>query len=303
MATDSNNYLLGTSTMPTTPNITPTVYTGLKFNGAGILDNIVIRNYVQTDTEADAVSICATQNWSPDILFMTVFNHSTDSSNLFGLTAPQTKWHIDRQETDSNILTNIAELNPNISTFTDFKCEGGGKSYRYLISAQNATQISAPLISEDVVTSFYGVFLIDAVNVDNGANNTSVVCYSFDMNTVVSAVSNVGDSTLYHNYTQYDNYFINSTDYLVGTVTSLLAYYDGNKEIEWNAQYLDDFRAFINNKQEKIMKFKNGSCIRCVTMTSTSESMNHTFNDGIVSTSGQSQLPTITFGFRECGKV
>ena len=300
MATNSNKYLMGSSTI-NTPNVSSTSFNGLQFNGQGVLDNICVRNYVQTDAEATNESISETPDWTKDVIFLTVFNHTTDSANVFSLNSPQTSWVVSRQEVGSDVVKTIATLEPNVNSFIDYKVKGNA-TFNYLIQAQNDAQLSSPIISDSLETSFFGVYLIDAVSIDSGVNNSDVECYKLDFNTSVGSVSNNSNITTFKNYTKYDSYFIGNTDYLSSTVTSLLAYWDGNNQITWNAEYLDKFRSFINNKQEKILKFKNGKVIRCTTFTSDTESFNYTFENGI-SESGSFEPTTVTFGFRETGIV
>jgi hypothetical protein len=152
MAT-KNKYLMGSSTI-NTPNVSSTSYNGLQFNGQGVLDNILVRNYVQTDSVAVNESISETPNWTKDIVFLTVFNKTTDSANVFGMTQPQTKWNISRQEVGSDVVKTIAILEPNINSFIDYKVEGN-KTFQYLIQAQNDIQLSSPIISDSIKTTFY----------------------------------------------------------------------------------------------------------------------------------------------------
>lgn len=295
-----SKYLIGTSIMPETPNLSLSSYQGLQFNGQCVLDNIWVRNYIQTDESANIVDISQPPDWTPDILFRTVFNHTLDSANIFGMLQPQTKWNISRQEVGSSIVKNIGILEPNINSFIDYKVEGN-KIYNYLISAQNNMQISNPLITDNIKTSFYGVYLLNAADIDNGS--IDVEYYKFDYMSTVDKVSDNADITSFKNYTQYDNYSIGDRDFISGSVASLLFYVDDNNQVQWDADYLDKFRKFINNKQEKILKFKNGKAIRCITFSSDSESFSYDFTDAYYKDEDLIQPINVTFGFKETGKV
>ena len=291
-----NEYLIGESDI-NTENVIPKKYLGLQFYGQGILDNICVRNCIKTESENIIIS---KPNWTSDVIFLTVFNNTTNSSNVFGLLEPQTKWDLSRQEVGGTTVKKIAILPPNFNSFIDYTIEN--KTYNYLISAQNDTQLSNPLIIEGVKANFYGVYLLDAIAIDNGTDNNNIECYMFDFNTTVDKISNNATITSYNNYTKYNNYSIGDTDFLTGSVTSMLAYWDKNGELQWSANYLDKFRKFINNKKEKILKFKNGKAIRCVTFNSDNESFGYSFEEG-VSSNGLVQPITVTFGFRETGEV
>lgn len=296
MATDKNKYLIGSSTIYNTP-MAFTSYQGLQFNGNCILDNICIRNIVQTDTIAKSEDMSIEPDWTPDVIFKTVFNYTTDSANVFGLLQSQTKFNLGRQEVGSDVIKNVAILDPNITSFIDYKVEGQ-KSFNYYLSAKNDTQLSEPLVTDLITTSFFGVYLLDASDIDDYTNNNDVICFKLDFNATVAAVSNNADVTTYRSYQKYDQYYIGNTNYLSGSVTSLLGYWDENgDDVTWSPFYLEQFRSFINNGQEKIMKFKNGKTIRVVTFNSNTESMSYVHEDV------QNQPTDITFGFRECADV
>jgi len=296
MATSLSKYLIGNCVMPSSPNICPKSYQGLQFYGNGILDNICIKNYVQSDNVIKNESLSINPDWTPDILFMTVFNHTTNSANVFGLTQSQTKFNISRQEVGSDVVKTVGILEPNITSFLDYLCESG-KYYNYLIQAQNDTQLSDFIISDVIKTDFFGVYLLNASDIDNYTNNDDLECFKLDSNCTVAAVSNNADITEFNNFTKFSNYFIGDKNYLSGSVVSMLTYWDGDDEITWSKEHLEDFRKLINNGQEKIMKFKNGKIIRIVTFNSNTESMSYVYEDI------QNQPVDVTFGFRECREV
>lgn len=295
-APQDNGYLIGETSIKTS-NVVVKTYDGLQFNGEGILDNICVRNYVATISESIIIS---KPKWTADVLFLTSFYETTNSANVFGLVEPQTLWNLGRQEVGSSVVEKVAVLPPNVTSFIDYKTEGG-KTYNYLISAQNDTQLSNPLISEAIATTYFGVYLIEA-NEDGETDNADIESYKFDLNCTVDNISNNADITTYRNYSKYDSYFIGDTDFLTGSVTSLLAYLDENEELQWSIEYLEKFRKFINNKKEKILKFKNGKAIKCMAFASNSESFSYQYIEGI-SNSGLIQPINVTFGFKETGKI
>ena len=290
-----NGYLVGESEIDTL-NATPKTYLGMEFEGQGILDNIIVRKKVLTTSETIIIS---KPKWTTDVIFLTAFNETTNSSNVFGLLEPQTKWNLSRQEVGSSVIEKIAVLPPNVQSFMDYKI-AGSKTFKYLISAQNDSQLSNPLITDEIETTFFGVFLLDGDN--ESVLDNDVECYKFDLNTTVDNISNNADITTYRSYSKFDNYFIGDTDFLTGSVTSMLAYLDENEELQWSVEYLEQFRKFINNKKEKILKFKNGKTIRCMTFSSNNESFSHQYLEG-VSNTGLRQPINVTFGFKETGKV
>ena len=290
-------YLIGDVTV-LTDNITPKTYTGMQFNGKSILDNICVRNYVQTVASPLLVS---KPTWTDDVLFQVVFNNTSTSTNVFGLLEPQTKWNLSRQEVGSDIIETVGSFTSDVESYIDYKVESN-RNVCYFISAQNDSQLSNPIQTDPIMTIFYGVYLLDATSIDEGINNDNIECYKFDISCTVQSISNNADITTYRNYTKYDSYFTSDVDYLSGSITSLLYYVDENNDLQWSVDYLNKFRAFINNKQEKILKFKNGQAIRCVTFNSNTESFSYQTSDAVVD-SRLLQPTTVTFGFRETEKV
>lgn len=293
-----NGYLMESSTINTTDTgIHNQSYTGFTFNGNCILDSIYIQNYVKTDTQILNTSVNTLPDWTPDILFLASMNNTVDASNVFGLTQSQTKWILARQEVGKDTIVNIVELIPNITTFVDYKV-AGMKLFQYLIYAANDNQLSAPLITDSIKTTFYGFYLLDAEAIDN--NEDYVETYKFDLNTTSDNIVGNNDFVSIKNFTSKDNVVIGKRDFLSGSITGILAYPDDtNEEVgySWDADYIDKFRTFIGNGKMKYFKMRNGKVLKVVT-GNTSESFNVKFQDEVVS-----QIPTVSLHFQEVADV
>ncbi len=282
------------------PGIINRVYTGFKFYGDCVIDSITIYKEIKSDVDVEAISVSKLPQWLPDVVFLASMNGTVDGSNVTGLVDSPTKWSLYRQEFNGDKIIKIADLPINVTSFIDYKV-AGKKKFQYLLFAETDSQQSKPILTDVLETTFHGVYLIDADAVDQGINNDSVETYKIDMNATVDKITDTNSTVFLKNYTRFQVPVMFDTDFLSGSVTGILSFPDESDDNDtgrlWNADYIDQFRAFINNKKQKYMKFRNGKVIKIVTSGS-GESMEYKFEDDM-----PSQVPTVTFFFQEVADV
>lgn len=293
-----NGFLMGEETIVTNGIINKS-YTGFKFNGNCILDSIIMYKDIKSEQDVLNTSVSTLPEWTPDVIFLASMNNTVDASNVTGLKDSPISWSLYRQEVNSDRIIKLADLPIATTSFTDYKI-AGQKEFQYLLFAESATQQSNPIVTDVIKTDFYGIYLIDADAVDNGLDNDNVETYKFDLNTTVDKVTDNNNTVFLKNYTKYQVPVMFDTDFLSGSVTGILSYPDVNDEELgriWDADYIDKFRTFINNKKQKYMKFRDGKVIKVIT-SSEGEAFEYKFEDEM-----PSQVPTVTFFYQEVADV
>lgn len=302
-----NGFLMGSSTINTViENVAlhNQSHTGFAFNGNCILDSIYISTKEKSDNEILNTSVSTLPEWTPDIKFLASMSHSVDGSNIFGLVDSVTSWSLYRREYQGDELIKVCEVNPDITSWIDYKVEGN-KTYEYLLFANSNSQISMPIISDKFTTTFYGYFLIssDADSQDSEVNN-EVECYLFDLNLTNDKVSVSNSLVSIKNFSTFDFNIINNRNVQSGSFSSILIpftkenKYDFLAESRWG-DYLENLKTFLHDKHYKYLKDKTGNILKVITEGS-SETFSYQLQDWDVH--GQQGI-LITIPWVECGNA
>ena len=300
-----NGFLIGSETITT--DTTSQEHTGFTFNGNCVIDSVCIQNYAKTNVQVLDTSVSILPEWTPDIKFLAKFDGTTDGSNVFGMSGSPTSWSLYRREYQGDILTKICDTEIDNMSWIDYKCKGN-MEYEYLLFANTNSQISAPIITDKLRTSFYGYFLIssDADSMDAQINNNTVV-YKLDLDITTDKVTVANDMTVLKNYSSYDTVVMGNRRFRSGTINSKLipfdedGLYDFDSKIRW-ATYLEDFGEFLHDKKYKYLKNRAGQIMKVVT-EGASEAMSYKFVDEIAVGENGQQLIDATISYTEIGKV
>jgi hypothetical protein len=309
MAT-SNGFLMGSSTINTinaNVALNNQPHTGFKFNGNCLLDSICIRNYVMTN--ANIISASASKmpvDWTPDVIFLANMDNTVDGSNVFGLVDVVESYSLYRQGIDEDVSYPVIEnLELDITSWIDYKCEGN-QQYTYLLFANTATQLSNPIVTDSLLTTAYGYFLIssDADIADTNVNS-EVTTFKFDLN-VTSDKSTINNSAvLLQNFTQFDSIVTLNRNFRSGDFSSLLIPfynndYDFDGKMRW-AEYLTSLQDLIMTNSYKYLKTKNGGIMKVMTTNTSSDALDFQYNES--ASAGTNQLCTVTVYWNEIGTV
>jgi hypothetical protein len=298
------------STPITDPTLHNVSHTGFSFNGNCIIDSIYISTNEKSDNDILNTSVSILPSWTPDIKFLASMNHTTDASNIFGLTDSVTSWSLYRREFNGDELYKICEVDPSITSWIDYKLEGN-KTYEYLLFANSNTQISLPIVCDKFDTDFfYGWFLIgsDADSQDSDTNQ-SVECYKFDLNLSSDKVVENNSLTMLKNYTSYDVSVIGNRNFKSGSFTSvMIPTYNGKYDFLGKQRWqnmLDDLQTFLHDKSYKYLKNRNGKILKIIT-EGDSETFSYQFMDDITAgrdNNKNNQPVTVTINYKEIGDV
>ena len=264
-----NGFLINSESINS--DIVEEAHTGFTFNGNCILDSVAIQNYAKTDAQVLETRVKTLPDWTPDMKFLASFNGTTDGSNVFGMTSSPTSWSLYRREYGGSVLTKVCDCDINVMEWTDYLCEGN-KSYEWLIFAHSDEQISEPIITDVVKTSFYGYFLLssDADNINDSNINNNVEVFEFNLNLTSDKVTKNNDVTQLKTYGRFDKNIIGNRCFRSGTFTSVIIpfddenYYDFEAKMNWR-DYLEELDLFLSDKGYKYLKNRSGQIMKIST--------------------------------------
>jgi len=306
---NNNGFLIGSSTIISENSVVSLhnmTYTGFTFNGNCTLDSIAVQNYEKTDQQVLDTSVSTLPSWTPDMKFLASFNNTLDGSNVFGMVDSPVSWSLYRRIYQGDVLTLVATVDTGVTSWIDYKCEGN-QTYEYLLFANSATQISEPIVTNKIKTTFYGYFLIgsdaDSTDVDI---NSNVETYKFDIDATSEKVTINNSLTQLQNYTKFDSYVIGDRNFRSGSIASkIIPTIEGTYDFEgiqrWN-NFLESLGAFLHDKKYKYLKLKNGQLIRVITEGSGS-TFDYKLNDEISVGKDSQSLIDVTIPWNEVKEV
>jgi len=163
MAT-KDGFLIGEEVIKT-PNAKGALNGDFKFNGNSIIGDICIYKDL-SEKELQDINKKEFQ-WTPNLVFKVNFEHNANSSNVEGLVGELKRWVLYRKEVGKDKETKICECDHNKISFIDYKmC--GGKVYQYCLYADSDTQRSNPQYTDKIYCKVDGIYILDALAIDNG---------------------------------------------------------------------------------------------------------------------------------------
>jgi hypothetical protein len=283
----TNNGFLINSSIIQTNNTDVTLnnqsYTGFTFNGNCIIDSICIQNYGKSDTEVLNTSVSTLPDWTPSVIFLSSMNNSVEGSNITGLIDSPTSWSLYRKEVNGNELFKVCEVEPDVLSYIDYKCESN-KTYEWYLFANSNTQVSSPIVTDKFTTNFYGYYLIDSVDVDDYTNNNSVESYMFDLNLSSDKVTNDNSMVRLQNFTKFDAIVIQNRNVRTGSFSSMLIpKVNGEYDFEGISNFndmLQGLKDFLHNQKSKYLKTRSGNILKVIT-EGNSSTFDYQYNDSI----------------------
>lgn len=255
-------------------------YSNIKvYGGNTIIDKLHIYNTIKTDDFIASVSTTVPHVWTTDTILLAEFTYTLDGGNVINLPTALTGWEIYRREVGATTNALITTVPAGTMQYVDYGVSAY-KTYTYELIPITATSIGAPVIPDNIYTDFFGWYLMDY------DNPTTV--YKFDLDVKSGTLSNEVDVTTHQNYTQFPSVAQGDRNYIRGEFSCLAGAIDcGTGEIIQPSEYLETFRAFINNKRPKTFKSRKGDLWKVLTYGCNIEYMDEI----------QQQPATIQFSF------
>jgi hypothetical protein len=257
----------------------PKSYNNILFNGECVLDNIHVKNQILSDEDIYIMNPLDTPEWENSTILLAQFeNNSINAGILTTINNPIIKWSVNRKTVGDNVLKELGEVNVETNEFIDYTAQHG-KSYIYDIFPITITEIGEVMETNVVTGDFYSWSLTD--------KDTGTV-YLFDLNLKSDNFKNIRDISITNNYTQFANISYGKTDYIQGGINCILGNVSNNGQLNQSVEYVNEFKAFINNGKEKILKNRKGELFYVHTM----ELENSVLDDNI-----EDQPYTVSFQF------
>jgi hypothetical protein len=262
----------------------PTSYDSVKINGNCKIDKVRVLDIELSETEINNIKLNDIYTWNPNTLIYSEFGNNLSAGNITGISGAITNWDIYRKIKDESIYTKLKTINVSEKKYIDYTVKAN-KTYQYRIYAKNASEISDALNTGEVLTDFYTWSLCD--------ENTGEV-WLFELNLQSGDIkSNVDINIFDKAYTKYPSVSFSEKDYLSGSINCLAGTINADGTLYYPDDYLDNLRAFINNKKSKLLKNRRGDCWRVCT-----NNFNFKYEDFI-----PQQVANVTFDYVEVGVI
>lgn len=272
---------------PTVPDFAAydkiTFYGGDTGTGGCIIDKVHGENKIMTkDYILSKSNLEFSPKWDLDTYLLCEFDRNFAGGNVVNITSPITDWLIYRSEVGSNQLDLIKEIDVKQEEFIDFTALKE-RTYIYYLFGKNDTEISSPLVTEEVYCDYYGWFLID---VDNKKS------YIFDLNLSDGSIAQNEAVAEYTTNLKYNAYSRGNTDFISGTITALVM--DDWCNMTQSVDYVEELREFILSDRKKYVKDRKGRIFRVFTSG---------YVDSMITSGLKGEPRYITFTFKEMGDV
>lgn len=256
--------------------------------GEGNFDKIWIRNIEEDQSYYDSItSILDYQpEFDSDTVFLAEFNDNLSAGNVSSGGEPIVSWVVNKRRIDGNINYLVGEFDPSVSRAIDYRVQNGN-SYVYQITPKTTSRLGQPLLSNGVLSNYYGIFLID--------EDTGLV-FNFDINGNLGTLTASDDQTVYNTFNQFPTISIGDRNYLSGTISgivpSTLNYCETG--LIQSADFIDTVQDFVNNKSRKLLKTRKGDIFEIDTRN---------FRRSQLRNEMQEQLDVVSFDFIEVAEV
>lgn len=226
-------------------------YSTVKFLGNSTVDDIHAQNDVLTNSEI--LGITTERTWNLDTLFLAQFENTLEAGNLTNLGLPITSWRIKRKKPSDSLYTQIAEIPfSNFQSFYyDYTMENN-QEYTYAIfPTSNGTEGTG--LEATGMSDFFGYTLTEYTS--TSATPTS---FLFDADLETSDITTKQDYKIYENgYTAKPAFRFGTREYIDMEITTM-PYSINGEEIVVDSTLLQSIRAFINNKEPKVLNHSSG---------------------------------------------
>lgn len=236
----------------------PRAYSKITLYGDATINNMQIKNYKYSENEVLALTMYNFLTWDTRTIFLALFNNGNlTAGNVTGLTEEILFWEINRREIGDTIFTKLATIPVTQTEFIDITAYTG-KVYEYALFGLGNTQISEPIISDQISSEFYNHILID-----ENTNKT----YVFNLNAEFGSVSTEEDMIRHESVnSKYMAYSFGKKNYETGQIAALIG--DVNvygSDLIQPKELLQELRGVITNGKRKILKTRKGDCIYVMT--------------------------------------
>lgn len=260
-----------------------TFYAGDSNVGGCTIDKVYgINKRLEPTDIAQNADLNFNPTWGPNVYLLAEFNNSYSGGNVYNITSPITEWQIYRGESGVDGITHVGTvdvLEHQLIDYTALK----GNDYTYYLFGANATEISSPLLSNEVHCDYYGWYLIDVEN---------DIVYVFDIDVSGGDIVQEEEIEQYNTNLRYNAYSRGATNFVSGNITAWVM--DDMCEKTQDVDYIEQLREFILSDRLKYLKDVKGRIFRVFTSG---------YSDSMITYGLTDEPRYISFDFQECGEV
>lgn len=260
-----------------------TFYAGNSSVGGCIIDKVYGVNGTLEETDiAQNANLDFAPVWGPNVYLLAEFNNSYSGGNVTNITSPITEWQIYRGEVGQTGITQVGVVDVLEQQFIDYTALKG-KDYIYYLFAANDTEISSPLLSNEVHCDYYGWYLID---VDND------IVYVFDIDVQGGQIVQEEEIEEYNTNLPYNAYSRGATNFVSGNITAWVP--EDICDMSQSVDYVEQLREFIFSDRTKYLKDVKGRIFKVFTSG---------YTDSMITYGLKDEPRYISFDFQEIGEV
>ena len=263
-------------------------YSKIKVYGNATIDKLHVRSTALDNTTLQNIILTDQSQWTPDTLLLARFENNLGGGNIVSLTESITNWQVNRTDTSSNVLKVLGTVDVSQTSYVDYTAQAN-KTYQYEVFGLSTNQISEGLLSSQILTNFYGHYIIGQ------DSNGTTYAYKLDLNASLGSVTNNEDFTEYPSYTKYNSYAKGQRNYLSGTISAIAGDIQSNTgEILQTPDYIDTLRNRIQDISTKYLKTRKGEVYLVKT---------HNFSMQVLDNGIGSQPYIVQFDFAQCADL
>lgn len=283
-----NGTFIGLSTFLTEAEFLPqpSSYTGVRFNGQLILDNVHIINNKLTEEEFNAIPWDNTPTWTGNTIILSTFeNQDLNAGNIGAISENILGFNLLRKASGDTKFTQIDTVaDPSASQFIDYTANNR-MSYSYDVVGYTENFLAEPL-EGSITTDFDFYYLIDPTESKSYRFCLEVNPQEINTNDNVSVTTTMGQ---YPTVTKGNNKFRSSSVVAIAEESI-----DVNGEIVQPVSYIEELEETVNNTNSKIFKTPKGEVFRVQTQG---------FRRSVVNRGDNIQVQQISFTWVEIADV
>jgi len=235
---------------------TPSTYQKVRIHGSGYFDDLHGISRVMTQSEISSLDFAESPTWDGETFLLAKFNGNLQAGNITSLPTPITSWLVLRKSKFDSKFSKISEIGVSEKVYID-RLAKSNDNYTYQFIPKATDLLGEPIESDALDTDFNKVILLDP---------DTEVGYSLCLDMSLSEISTVEDVSINDTRGKYPTMLKGNRNYRVGTV-GVLANSNSitEPELTQDIEFLRNLEDFINNGEEKIIKFPKGFTYRVIT--------------------------------------
>lgn len=231
------------------------IYGSGKFDYVWATNVTETQNFIDSTTGANYVP-----TWTDNTVLLASFNNNINGGDITFSGESITNWLIYKQEDGNTTLTYVATVPSTQTSIIDYNVKNN-TNYRYQVFAETPSFLSQPLITSNyAIPNWWNWSLIglETTNTENFYYVDTDNVWLFDTELTSDALSQNVDRNTFENFTQFPKITINAKNYITGGITAYISNTDNNGYSD-TVKMEDDFDAFINNGEIKLLRDRKGN--------------------------------------------